>query len=104
MLKLASFAAVVFLSACKSAAAPTPATPEPVGETSGCEAQGKQWFVPGGDETRIQKGCLTRCDAAACSNGFVCREVTTNPCGETEDGQTLACMQASAQARVCLPE
>jgi hypothetical protein len=28
--------------------------------------------------------------------------VTTNPCGETEDGQIRACMQASTQTRLCL--
>jgi hypothetical protein len=33
----------------------------------------------------------------------VCSTVTTNPCGETEDGQFRTCMQASTQSRLCLP-
>lgn len=100
---------MLILSACKSAAQPTPIAPakandrDASGEAGGCAAAGKEWFTPAGDaEPTISKGCFTRCDTTACASGEVCSTVLTNPCGETEDGQHLACTQASTQTRLCL--
>jgi hypothetical protein len=110
MTSLKFVAVLLLLSACKSPSEPAPVAPAPVepgkasapAETSGCAAQGKQWFVPGGEAT-IEKGCYTRCDASPCPSGEVCTTVTTNPCGETEDGQFRSCMQAGQASRLCLP-
>jgi hypothetical protein len=85
-------------------AAAIPEEGDASGESGGCAAAGKEWFTPAGDgEPRITKGCFTRCETTACPSGHTCEAVTTNPCGETEDGQVLACMQASTQTRLCLP-
>ncbi|HWB75262.1 MAG TPA: hypothetical protein VG755_09905 [Nannocystaceae bacterium] len=94
---------MLILSACKSAAAPAPIA-APKANEGGCAAAGKEWFTPAGDAApTIGKGCFTRCDTTACASGEVCSTVLTNPCGETEDGQFLACAQASTQTRLCLP-
>lgn len=119
MPSLKSLALLLILSACKSASQPAPIAQVPAGgpsapgksddgdasgESGGCAAAGKEWFTPAGDDApTIDKGCFTRCDTAACPSGHVCSTVTTNPCGETEDGQFRTCMQASTQSRLCLP-
>jgi hypothetical protein len=81
-----------------AAAAPAPGSPPPC-------TSGQQWFTPAGSDGDALpgEGCYTPCAAAACPSGQVCRAVTTNPCGKTEDGQVKSCMQAGAQSSVCLP-
>lgn len=107
-------AALFALVACKasSGAAPlapsgetsTPTKPSTPSEGGGCAASGKQWFTPGcGGGPVIEPGCYTRCDSDACAAGEVCTTVTTNPCGETEDGQVLACDACGAETKLCLP-
>jgi hypothetical protein len=118
MPSLKSLALLLILSACKSASQPAPIAEAPAagpsapvkpdgdaaGESGGCAAAGKEWFTPAGDaEPTISKGCFTRCDTTGCPSGHECRTVTTNPCGETEDGQVRTCTQASTQTRLCLP-
>jgi|JI9StandDraft_2_1071091.scaffolds.fasta_scaffold105010_2 hypothetical protein len=114
MLRILS--ALLALAACAPSTQPAPTAPDPApgspapnaptaapqpGGAPPC-AGDQGWYTPAGDETRITKGCYTRCDSAACPSGQVCTEVTTNPCGETETGQVKSCMAASTRSRLCL--
>ena len=116
---LAALAALVValgLAACARSSQPAPQGPEPTAPTAGGEVAaspepggaapctgGQQWLTPGpGDNPLPAGGCYTGCDAAACPSSQVCRDVSTNPCGQTEDGQVKSCMAVSQQSRVCL--
>ena len=58
--------------------------------------------LTGGADPLPANGCYTRCEATTCPSGQVCRTVSSNPCGATEDGQVKSCMAVSQQTRVCL--
>lgn len=116
MQKLVALVIALGLAACARSSQPAsqgpePAAPSAAGEVAASPAPGspapcsggQQWLTPGpGDDPLPAGGCYTGCDSSACPSGQVCRDVSTNPCGQTEDGQVRSCMAVSQQARVCL--
>ena len=122
MPSLKTLAVLLTLAACARPSQPAPLSPGPApsspgpgeqpeasadpapqaGSAAPCTA-GQEWFTPGpGADPLPANGCYTRCEAA-CPSGQMCRTVSTNPCGPTEDGQVKSCMAVSQQSRVCLP-
>ena len=68
------------------------------GDPASCEDVGCRWLVPGcGDAPLWQEGCYPAddCTADSCGDGYVCSEVSVNPCWNQ------ACDACSAPAAIC---
>jgi hypothetical protein len=67
-------------------------------DPTSCEEAGCRWLVPGcGDSPLWQTGCFPAedCTADSCGEGYVCAEVSVNPCWNE------ACDACGAPAAVC---